>query len=198
MATRKTQYEPISAGDQARQDELNAILHDKGKDATLLAKEPYRGSSESLSALARGLLFGVPAYYIGHLIGELGDFRKEKYHAEHQRHTGMKGKVLGAMAAVAAFFMAARRVTQEVKDGKRQVKRLQQEVTDLQEKNQELKDELKRQLRGQGVLDHYDEEWELGNVSPGRMAEKPTAQVDVKEADMQELASETRSPEFSG
>lgn len=146
-----------------------------------IARQPYRGPSESVTALTRAVVLGVPAFFIGKFIGQQGEtLRSEGKVGIQPKNWSMW---LGGAAALIGLYSASK----EVRDNQKQTQKLKRTIEKLHEQNVALKTELRDQLSGKGVLTAFKEEWtqpqEPDAGAEKAVAEAPSHDIQTKNAE---------------
>ncbi len=140
-----------------------------------IVRKPYRGPSESVTALTRGALLGVLGFFTGKEIARGGASLREG--TKNKLYSKQWSYYLAAAGALLGVYSASK----EVRENKNQVSELKSGINKIHEQNLALKQELKDQLAGKGVLTAFKDEWtqapEEHEADEGAKAEKPATHI---------------------
>lgn len=103
-------------------------------------REHYRGQSDTVSVIARALLFGVPSFYAGRVIGNFGDNPVPK------DRSGSFARFLSWGLGVSMGLMGAQAAARENAESREQFDRMQDKLESTEAQNVAMRAELNRQL----------------------------------------------------
>ena len=119
-----------------------------------MATEDYRGPSEAMTAMIRGMALGIIGFYSGRAFGRMTlDLKRG---VETGANASMRLFTWGGAAL--GTIMGLYNGSNQVRDSRSQVRGLQKAIQNMHTQNVALKEELKDQLKGQGVLQGWTPE----------------------------------------
>lgn len=126
-----------------------------------VAEQCYVGPDPAGQALLRSGVFGAIGWFGGRALGDLGSKPKLLPTGEpHPNYRSFKAKNFGAAAGFIGMVMGAYGGMKDARFHRKQVTDLQEALVGEHAKCDELRQELKLQLKGQGRLEHYNPDWE--------------------------------------
>lgn len=158
--------------DSHRTSEETLLNMVKEQDAELgkSTTERYQGPQEASITATRGVIWGAVGAGLGFALGIASDANPS---LDPHTYKGYNKRFFTVVGAIAGSFLGMFSGSREVREGKHQLWRMQRRIEHLEEHNEALKQEIKAQLRGEGVLKHFDPEWEKG----GKETDKKSAEV---------------------
>jgi hypothetical protein len=164
-----------------------------------VAEKRYAGPDALGQAMLRGGVFATLGWFGGRMLGDVGAKPKLLPNGEpHPNYRSFKSRNFGVSAAFVGGVMGAYGGMKYARLHRKQVTDLQDALVNEHAKCDELRQELKLQLNGQGRLAHYNPDWEKEDKPPVAPEEKegethePSSQVSARET---QLVAEKKAPQ---
>lgn len=139
------------------------------------ASRAYQGPDALGQSTLRAGVFATLGWIGGHWLGGLGSWPKHVDGLLNPDYRSFKAKNFALGGAFIGAVMGAYGGMKDARFHREQVEGLQSALRGQHTKVADLKDELRRQLAGEGRLKHYEPEWEEEPV------QKPDAENEAKE-----------------